>query len=247
MGAIVYGIDLAESLNYTGIVITEVTDKIRLRTLRKFNHVKYPMIHHLLQTDLFPNVRPDKLAIDYTSEKAFSEELEARMNPSFTTPGSPSFGTWRYVVPMVMSKGMNLKLKQNARLMLESKLFVWPDDPSPVKEIQDLVQQLYDQMMREVGDPRPSGMTFPKPSGQDNDLIRALEMNLMVAKEFLQDYTYPSAGPVWGTGSYDDMDYSKTPREIEVEKVLAKRGINLNNLGTKTTVKVKLHGEKEAT
>ena len=186
-----YGIDLAQSLNYCGIVVTKIEQDVRLVTLRKIKNLRYPEITELLFSDLFKRFPTTYVCIDYTNEKSFSETLEAKLNPSFIVPNSKDFTRWKTVDPVVFTINTKLAMKQNAREMLENKHFVWPEESSSDPRIWSLVEELKEQMLREAGTPGLNGiLKFPKPEGHDNDLIMALELNLYGAKKYLPDYEF---------------------------------------------------------
>jgi len=186
-----YGIDLAQSLNYCGIVVTEITDKIRLVTLRKFQNISYPEITRILFNDLFKRFPPTYICIDYTNEKSFSETLEEKLNPQFTVPNSTSFTKWKIVDPVIFTQSQKLAMKQNARELLEKKYFVWPTQSLSDPRMWSLVVELKEQMFREAGTPGLNGLLkFPKPEGHDNDLAIALELNLRGAKKYLPEFAF---------------------------------------------------------
>ena len=70
-----YGIDLAQSLNYCGIVVTSIEEQIRLVTIKKIKNSTYPELSNLLIDDLFKRFLPSYVCVDYTNEKSFSETL----------------------------------------------------------------------------------------------------------------------------------------------------------------------------
>ena len=186
-----YGIDLAHSLNYCGIIVTRIDKDVRLVTIRKMKGVSYPEIAELLFDDLFKRYPPSFICTDFTNEKAFSETMEARLNPPFIQPKSKGFYSWKIVEPVVFTMDSKLALKQNAREMLENKHFVWPQKDYSDPRIWSLVEELKQQMLREAGTPTFNDkMKFPKPQGHDNDLIIAFELNLFGAKKYLPQYRF---------------------------------------------------------
>ncbi len=186
-----YGIDLAHSLNYCGIIVTRIDKDVRLVTIRKMKGVSYPEIAELLFDDLFKRYPPSYICTDFTNEKAFSETMEARLNPPFIQPKSKGFYSWKIVEPVVFTMDSKLALKQNAREMLENKHFVWPQKDYSDPRIWSLVEELKQQMLREAGTPTFNDkMKFPKPQGHDNDLIIAFEINLFGAKKYLPQYLF---------------------------------------------------------
>ena len=181
-----YGIDAAHTLNYCGIVITRIEDKIRLVTVKKLRGISYPEITRILFDDLFKKYPPRYICTDYTNERSFSHTIEARKNPGFDKHSTPGFYRWKYVNPVVFTMDTKLEMKQNAREMMENKDFVWPKKSLKANP---LVEELKDQMLREAGQPALNGkLKFPKPEGHDNDLIIALELNLFGAKKYLPRY-----------------------------------------------------------
>ena len=186
-----YGIDLAHSLNYCGIIVTRIDKDVRLVTIRKMKGVSYPEIAELLFDDLFKRYPPRYICTDFTNEKSFSETMEARLNPPFIQPKSKGFYSWKIVEPVVFTMDSKLALKQNAREMLENKHFVWPQKDYSDPRIWSLVEELKQQMLREAGTPTFNDkMKFPKPQGHDNDLIIAFELNLFGAKKYLPQYRF---------------------------------------------------------
>ena len=185
-----YGIDLAQSLNYCGIVVTSIEEQIRLVTIKKIKNSTYPELSNLLIDDLFKRFPPSYVCVDYTNEKSFSETLEAHLNNGFLDQSSSSYKKWQCVEPVVFTQASKLQLKQNARELFEKKYFVWPKKEQSDPAIWPLVEELWEQMMREAGTAGPDGqLRFPKPAGYDNDLIIALELNLYGGKKFLPDFT----------------------------------------------------------
>ncbi len=180
-----YGIDAAHTLNYCGIVITRIEDRIRLVKVCKLRGISYPEITRVLFDDFFKKYPPRYICTDYTNERSFSHTIEARLNPGFDKHSSAGFFKWKHVNPVVFTMDTKLEMKQNAREMMENKDFVWPKKNNP------LVEELKEQMLREAGQPALNGkMKFPKPEGHDNDLIMALELNLFGAKKHLPRYAF---------------------------------------------------------
>lgn len=181
-----YGIDLAQTLNYCGIVIIRIDKNIQIQTLRKFNKVLYPNIKKLLIHELFPRFPPTYVATDYSNEKAFSEELEAMINPTFTLEGHREYKKWNTVLPIRFTMESKLAMKQNSRYILENKLFTPPSKVGSPPEIWALWEELQQQLLRENADPNPQGqLRFPKPDGYDNDLAMAFELALFGAKNYI--------------------------------------------------------------
>ena len=207
-----YGIDLAETLNYCGITVLRIQNNIQIQTLRKFNKKSYPEIRALLLNDLFPRFPPDYVATDYTSEKSFSEELEASLNPLFTLAHVPEHGKWKYVLPIRFSLDSKLAMKQNSRYMIESKIFVPPPEQGSPPEIFALWEELYAQLFREVADHSSRGTyMFPKPQGFDNDLAMSFELAMFGAKDMIQEVT--------GDVNRESIVMSYTEDEIYPDKV----------------------------
>lgn len=194
----IYGIDLAQSLNYTGIVVTKVSEgKIKIATLRKYNKQTYPELEKIL-FDLFKKFIPKCIVVDYTNERSFAETIESKLHPSFMDQHSTRYRRWETVQPVVFSQETKLELKQTAREIFEKKQFAWPRFPTDPR-VRNLVTELKEQMLREAGSPGANGqLRFPKPEGHDNDLIIALELNLYGAKKFL--YYDPSKWLIPGLG-----------------------------------------------
>jgi hypothetical protein len=137
-------------------------------------------------------------------------------------------------------------MKQDARNMQESGLFVWPEGIHPIAEKQALLEELKDQMMHEVADPSRRGiLKFPKPEGRDNDLIRSLELNLTVAKNYLSNYGSQAEEPLLMSFDLSDADHAMTSNEQAVQALQKMGKINLNNIGTSRNITVKLPGKDE--
>lgn len=183
----VYGIDLAQSLNYTAIIVTEILKKkIKIAAIRKHKNLMYPELQKILFDDLFKRLPPKRIVVDYTNEKSFAGTMESEFNSSFTNSSSSGYQRWKMVMPMIFTQDTKLEMKQNARQILEKKQFVWPNRLKTDPRVWGLVEELKAQMLREFGSPGINGqLKFPKPEGHDNDLIIALELNLYGAKEFL--------------------------------------------------------------
>jgi len=183
----IYGIDLAQTLNYTAIIVTKVSKKkIRIVTIRKFKNVLYPEIQKILFDDLFVRFPPKRVVVDYTNEKAVAGAIESHFNSSFIKSNSSGYQQWKKVMPITFTQDAKLAMKQNARQIFEKKQFVWPSRILTDRRVWSLVEELKEQMFLESGSPGRNGqLTFPKPQGRDNDLIIALELNLFGALEFL--------------------------------------------------------------
>lgn len=182
----IYGLDPAQTLNFAGIVVTTIENrKIRIATVRKFQKLTYPELEEKL-FDLFERYPPRLIISDYTSEKSFSETLEAKFHPSFMDESSPRYKEWRKVRPVVFTPESKLKMKQNAREIMEKKQLAFPNPLKTDPRMWLLIEELKGQMMREAASAGRNGLLlFPKPEGHDNDLVTALELSLYGAKEFL--------------------------------------------------------------
>jgi hypothetical protein len=197
--AYIWGIDIAESLNYFAVWVLYTQDgHIRVKTVKKARKVLYPTLEKMLmdrKTGLYAKYPPKEIWTDYTNEKSFSEWLEARLHPAFSNPHSSHYKKWRHVFPVISTQPMNLQMKQNAsHLMQPDKngrtIFEWPDPKRTRPETGVLIAEAKEQMLRESAHTMKSGagMTkpvFPKPVGYDNDLIRALELGLMGARKYV--------------------------------------------------------------
>lgn len=181
-----YGIDLAESLNYTGITVTHLTDAVRIKALRMLGGpdkpLSYPIIERVLLDELFPKYPPGPITIDYTYEKSVAEGLEAKLHPAFLNPNTDDYRKWKRVEPVIFNKSSKLAMKQNAALFLQKGWFRWPAAGSgATPEVDWLIAETKKQMMREAGVPGKGPepvMLFPKPKGHNNDMAISLELNL---------------------------------------------------------------------
>lgn len=183
----IYGIDLGQSLNYTGIVITNISNKkIKISAIRKYKDLTYPELQDILFDDLFKRFPPESILVDYTNEKSFAETIESKFNSLFMNPNTPEYHRWKKVQPVVFTQDTKLDMKQNAREIFEKKQFAWPNRLFTDPRAWGLIEELKQQMLREFASPGANGqLRFPKPEGHDNDLIIALELNLYGAKKFL--------------------------------------------------------------
>jgi len=238
----VYGIDLAQTLNFAGIIVLDVSNtKVRIKTARKYQHVIYPQIKAILHKDLFPRFPPSAILVDYTSEKSFSEELEASLNPSFNIPNSDFYLKWKYVKPVIFSQASKLEMKQNSKNFMQQNWFDFPIETETHPLVWELVKELKEQMQRESAEPSGNGqLSFPKPEGQDNDLAMACELALLGAKEFFGPYAntigvnnIPYGGSVGLYSDYvDNPDFAvqqKTDRIVaNLEKVM--RGSSISGV-----------------
>lgn len=246
-----YGIDVAETLNFTAIVVTHVTDAVRLRTIRKLNETSYPIIQRMLEHELFPRYPPFAVGIDYTSEKSVAEGIEAILHPGFINPYDPTYRRWERVDAIVNTDVNKLAMKQNARRFLESGIFVMPDVVHLQGPMQALVQELKDQMDREAASPGRGHVPlhFKKPKGKDNDLIIALEHNLYALRNLLDQLIAMKNGggmmassDVMIESAFADSDYwAQLKRDYQhgpgeaAEKLVAKLRKSLGASGSTVT------------
>lgn len=240
-----YAVDLAENLNYCAITVLEISRYADLVDIRKFKNVRYPQIRSLLMDDMFPRMPPLYIATDYTSEKSFSEELEAKMNSSFMVQGSSYYNKFKYVEPYVFTAEFKMLMKQNARSMMENKIFRSPAGfSSPEKKA--LWDELEQQIFREITEPKlGGGFKVPKPPGQDNDLVMSLEMNLYKAREYLGSYGNESQPFVYSWDVTQDQPLNQKSDKERYREKLKEITNNISTLGTTRTVKVKLPGESD--
>ena len=227
----VYGLDLAQTLNYFACYVLAVDKKVKIKTIVKKKDIMYPELEEMMLTKLFPKYPPKKIVTDYTSERAFSEWLERRLHPSFANPSSKEHKKWKYVVPIVSTDVTNLEMKQNARQMMNDELFIWPPLSQVPPRIAKLIEETKEQMYREAGEPSKgnAALKFPKPRGYDNDLIRALELGLLKSRDYL--------GHMSGTGGIPVVVGKKIgPNEKEPEKpfrdLIKKKLAGFNVTGT---------------
>ncbi len=236
-----YGIDLAQNLNYCAVYCLELKEKVRLAksgAIRKFKDIPYPEVKNFLVEDLFQKRYPTYVCTDYTSEKSFSEELEAMLNPGFYAFGTDNYKKWKTVEPIVSTQDKNLAMKQNARLFMEGDdpLFLWPEESLVHPKIAALIKETKEQALRESAKPSQSGKwSFPKPEGQDNDLIRALELALYGAKKFYKPVSSLSHVPTVASGTrsnYDDSseDSKENRFRNSIEKHWNKSGLNVTDV-----------------
>lgn len=219
-----WGIDLAEALNYCGIVIGAVSNVVRIPDLWKFHHIMYPTIKQLCTDTIAKKYPPTIISVDYSNNESFSEELEGHFNPAFLAVGSKWYGQWKMVNPIKFNMHTKLDMKQNSRKMHEAKLVLYPHPGNINPEKRGLYQELQEQLEREAFTDSPMGLKFPKPEGFDNDLAIAHELMLKGANQLLEGGMYDLPPPA-GVG-IDDTDYvtsvSETPQE-QVRKNLQKR------------------------
>ncbi len=184
----IWGIDLAETLNFCGIVIGVITDRILYANLRKFQNIMYPNIQALCTGELARKYPPTKIAVDASNNQAFAEYLEGKFNPSFLSVGSQWYGKYNTVIPVMFTFQSKLDMKQNSRQLHESNLVQYPDPAQCSPEQRTLLNELKDQMLREAMTPTSRGLSFPKPEGYDNDLAIANELMLKAARPYLRNF-----------------------------------------------------------
>jgi len=143
---------------------------------------------------LFKKYPPTEIWTDYTNEKSFSEFMETHFNPAFANPHSKKYKKWTIVHPVISSQPVNLQMKQNFAQMLQKNendftVFEWPDPKRTRPETGIIVEEAKEQTLREAAVTNKAGAgmpkaTFPKPTGYDNDLIRALELGALGARKY---------------------------------------------------------------
>lgn len=194
----IYGIDLAEALNFFACWILYPQDgHIRIKTVKKARNVLYPTLVEMFtnpKTGLFKKYPPTEIWTDYTNEKSFSEFMETHFNPAFANPHSKKYKKWTIVHPVISSQPVNLQMKQNMAQMLQKNendftIFEFPDPRKTRPETGIIIEEAKEQALREAAHTTKSGagMTkavFPKPVGYDNDLIRALELGALGARKY---------------------------------------------------------------
>ena len=210
----IYGIDLAESLNFFACWILYPQDgHIRIKTVKKAKNVLYPTLVEMFtnpKTGLFKKYPPTEIWTDYTNEKSFTEFMETHFNPAFANPHSQKYKKWTIMHPVVSSQPKNLEMKQNAAQMLQKNeagftIFEFPDPKRTRPETGIIIEEAKEQTLREAAHTMKSGagMTkavFPKPTGYDNDLIRALELAMLGARKYAKGISnLDSAVTVKGT------------------------------------------------
>lgn len=196
----IYGIDVAEKLNYFVCWVLGVQqNEVRIRTVKIAKDILYPELERLIIKTMIPKYPPKEIWVDYTNEKSFSEWLESKLNPAFANPYSKQHGKWKYVEPVVFSQPVKLNMKQNARQMMEEdpvtkkRIFTFPDPKKTRPETNAIIDLAREQLLREGfkiggggGVPR---MHFPKPDGFDNDLVMGLELGLLGCRKYVPHFT----------------------------------------------------------
>ena len=202
----IYGVDLAENLNYFAVWILYPKDgHIRIKTVKKAKNVLYPTLEKMFtdpKIGLFKKYPPAEIWTNYTNEKAFSEYLETHFHPAFANPHSKDYKKWKMVHPIVSTQPVNLNMKQNAAQMMQAdengfKVFEWPDPKRTRAETGIIIAEAKEQTLREAAHVSSAGMaksTFPKPTGYDNDLIRGLELMLLGARKYANSISNLSDG-----------------------------------------------------
>lgn len=188
MSRYVWGIDLAESLNYCAIIVGDVTDKIRIVDILKFNKILYPSVQALCTGELYRKFPPLKIAVDYSNNQSFSEYLEGKINPAFLAFNTIHYGKWRTVIPVKFSQQSKLDMKQTSRQLHESEMIEYPAEHLCSGEKAELVRELKEQLLREAATESAHGLSFPKPEGHDNDMAIALELMALAAKPLLRNF-----------------------------------------------------------
>jgi hypothetical protein len=243
-----YGIDLAENLNYCAIIVGAIDfHSVHLQSLRKFQNLRYPQLEAFLVNDMFSKYPPSTITVDYTSEKSFSETLEARMNPLFLNPHSAGYQKWRYVRPYVFSQASKLNLMQNLRLFIHHGWFKMPEyNPHIPPEVWALIEELLAQIERITAEPTHGeiGLKFPKPYQHDDDLAIALGLMLDGAREKMTGASGGGSDQISIVDSYDALDANYQANNSIKDNRLAKMLKNLN-LGTEHKVKIKRAGERD--
>lgn len=221
-----YGIDLAEDLNYASIICLELTNKIRFAktgAIRKFKDIHYPDLQNLLLNDLFHKNFPTYCCVDYTSEKSFSEQLEAALNPLFLAVNTPHHYKWRYVEPVKFTQDSKLAMKQNSRRFMEGDdpIFKWPEKEECDPRTWALIEELKEQLQREAASPSQSGKwSFLKPEGFDNDLAIGFELALWGARnKYKPQASFSSQRPIIKSGSFSNYSESMTKEELVHENM----------------------------
>lgn len=244
MTVFVYSIDLAEKLNYCAIHVTRVHKTIQIADIRKFKDISYPNIRELLLS-MFQKMSPTVICTDYTSEKSFSEELEAHLNPSFLIYPAPGYKKWKYVKPCVLSSEFKMTMKQNAMSVLQNG---WFEEPSTFSSTEKLVlwKETKDQLLREITEPKlGGGFRVPKPVGQNNDLAMSFEMNLMYAKEYLTQYGSAQVPLVVTFDYVQDSPLASQTDSNKLRNMLQDSMSTRTNTVTGRTVRLKLPGQNE--
>ena len=218
---------MAEDLNFCGIVIGNVSDKVRFSNLRKFNHILYPNIQSLCTGELARLYPPTRVAVDYSNNQAFAEYLEAQWHPSFTSMGSEHYGKWKTILPVKFSFESKLDMKQNSRQIHESGLIDYPDPLMCSSTQRTLINEMKDQLMREASTPTSRGLSFPKPDGYDNDLAIAAELMLKAARPYLKNFMH-GTGKLIGRSLTREMTTRKAADSTGAEKITRRR---LQNAG----------------
>lgn len=231
----VYGIDLAESLNYWCVWINAVNfNRVRIATIRAGKDGLYPDLEHMIKTELIPRFPPREIWIDYTSEKSFSEWLESDLHPAFKNPSSSQYKKWKYVEPVIFSQPVKLNMKQNARQMMEPdekghQIFEWPDIAKCHPTMAKFVTEAKAQHLREAGITSPmSGgtirMRFPKPQGYDNDFVMANELSLMGCRKFVTHFSGTGGVPIVHGAKLKDPKEKVDPLKVLTKKTKERMG-----------------------
>lgn len=222
----IYGIDLAESLNYWAIYVNKIIqDHVEIQTIRKGKDTLYPELEAIILNELVPKYPPKEIVVDYTSEKAFSEWLETKLHPAFRNPNSSQYKKWKFVQPIIFSQPVKLNMKQNARQMMEGEhpMFRWPDLAKSHPVIAKWVEETKEQLLREAQKTARGGTgltkaVFPKPIGYDNDLAMALELSLLGCRKYLGHFS-GTGGKAKVHGARYMQPEKPSPKDILEKKI----------------------------
>ena len=246
-----YGIDLAQTLNYCAIIVGACDyNTVHLAAIRKVKDLMYPNIRKILVKELFPQMPPTFAVVDYTSEKAFSEELETELNPLFRNMNTPYYGKWQYVQPFIFSQGSKLGLWQNTRRFLENGWFKFPatDNPNLSGETIALINELQEQLMRVSAVPTQGeiGIKFPKPTGHNDDLAIACGLMLDGMKDYVGGASMTQAGiSVIHSVDFDTPSPYSIPFNSITQARLDSMMGSLKGLGSNRNIKLKSAKEKD--
>lgn len=244
-----YGIDLAEKLNYCGIIVGAIDfNSVHLAAIRKFKNILYPNIRKMLFEDMFKTMPPRFLVVDYTSEKPFSEELETELNPLFINPNTPYYQKWQYVQPFTFNESTKLSMWQNVSRFQQNGWFKFPEpDPRIKPEIWALIEELISQINQVTSVPTHGqvGLKFPKPRGYDNDLAIALGLMLEGAKKYVGGSNTGNAGISVAYGIDFDSQGSNVLQLNSSSQARLNEILKTAQLGTNQTVKIKSSKDKD--
>lgn len=165
----IYGHDLAETVDFYALLIHRLEPDSNipiLQTIRKIRKVKYPQIREILRKELYPRFPPYLHVTDYTSERSFSQELEAE---------------GQKVLPIHFNTSSKLLLKQDGLKILQEG-YTFPDpyktsNPMLKEWILELMDQLKHEQILYVGN-NTEHISFDHPEGDHNDLATAWELSI---------------------------------------------------------------------